>query len=310
MSVSLLQPEASAPARGEPLRAEDLAELLSAFNEVTARLQSTHETLSAEVSRLRQELGEANRQLRRARELAALGEMAAGIAHEIRNPLGSIKLYASALVEDLGDRPAECAIARKIAGGVSRLDAVVGDVLAFSREMRVRSAAVPVSVLIERAIEMAGVGESGAMRVSVRPGMSVSCDRGLVEQALANVVRNAFEAVRENARSGGVGGVEIDCDDGWLMDAHGRQTGAASIRVRDAGPGFPDGVRDRVFNPFFTTREAGTGLGLAIVHRIIDAHGGRVALWNNSEREPGAPGATVELILPASSGTVMEESQG
>src|SRR5687767_8545993 len=91
----------------------ELAGLMSAFNEVTGRLQQTHETLQREVVRLRGELREANEQLERSRRLAALGEMAAGIAHEVRNPLGSIGLYARMLEQDLSDRPAERATAVK-----------------------------------------------------------------------------------------------------------------------------------------------------------------------------------------------------
>jgi len=116
----------------------ELEDLLRTFNDVTSKLQSTHETLRAEVSRLQGELEQANRRLRRSRELAALGEMAAGIAHEIRNPLGSIKLYTEALEADLrGDAPSH-GTAVKIGSAVEGLDRIVGDVLAFAREMRLR----------------------------------------------------------------------------------------------------------------------------------------------------------------------------
>src|SRR5262249_30890105 len=99
---------------GAGLDPADLAGLLAAFNDVTAKLQASHEQLRAEVSRLTRELGEANAQLERSRRLAALGEMAAGIAHEVRNPLGSIRLYARMLEEDLAHSPSEQTIAGKI----------------------------------------------------------------------------------------------------------------------------------------------------------------------------------------------------
>ena len=95
-----------------------------------------------------------------------------------------------------------------------------------------------------------------------------------------------------------------------MIDGSGRRLPALSVRVRDEGPGFPEEARERAFNPFFTTREAGTGLGLAIVHRIIDAHSGRVSIWNNNEKEPGADGATVEVVLPYEPDMIAEESHG
>src|SRR5438874_11415481 len=110
---------------------------MASFNEVTSKLERTHESLRLEVARLQDELRQANEQLERSRRLAALGQMAAGIAHEVRNPLGSIRLYASLLEQDLGDRPAEKEIAGKIAAAVQGLDGVVGDVLNFSRELKV-----------------------------------------------------------------------------------------------------------------------------------------------------------------------------
>src|SRR5262249_42196179 len=115
----------------------ELAELMATFNEVTGRLQGTHESLKREVVRLQGELRDANEQLQRSRRLAALGEMAAGIAHEVRNPLGSIRLYARMLEHDLVDRPQERSVATKIAAAVHGLDGVVGDVLSFAREARV-----------------------------------------------------------------------------------------------------------------------------------------------------------------------------
>jgi len=304
LNTALLQPEAAIKAG--PLSPEDLSELLAAFNDVTARLQATHETLSAEVSRLRGELGEVNRQLRRARELAALGEMAAGIAHEIRNPLGSIKLYAGALVEDLEDRPAERGIATKIAGAVNRLNAVVGDVLTFSRELRIRPVVVPVETLVSRAIESSGIGSTGVSARWDGGGVEAMCDPGLVEQALANLIRNAAEASRDR----GAREISVSASRTTMIDGSGRRLPALSVRVRDEGPGFPEEARERAFNPFFTTREAGTGLGLAIVHRIIDAHSGRVSIWNNNEKEPGADGATVEVVLPYEPDMIAEESHG
>ncbi|MEM7754465.1 MAG: histidine kinase dimerization/phospho-acceptor domain-containing protein, partial [Planctomycetota bacterium] len=119
---------------GGGLTPGDLGELMSAFNEVTTKLEASHETLRAEVSRLNGELAEANQRLDRSRRLAELGEMAAGIAHELRNPLASIGLYARMLEEDLPSQTPTGDNAGKIACAVRRMDAIVTDVLAFARE--------------------------------------------------------------------------------------------------------------------------------------------------------------------------------
>src|SRR5689334_13832303 len=118
-----IQVQMPAPEGGAMSRAE-LAELLAAFNEVTDRLTRTHESLQAEVTKLRGELQEANQQVERSKHLALLGEMAAGIAHEVRNPLGSILLYARMLQQDLAAQPEPRGLVDKIAAGVQRLEAV------------------------------------------------------------------------------------------------------------------------------------------------------------------------------------------
>src|SRR5687767_4675975 len=117
-------------------RIEELGRIILAYSEVTDRLQDSQEPLQETVRTLRDELSEKNRMLERRNRLAALGEMAAGMAHEIRNPLGGIQLYASLLAKDVVDRPESARLVEKISGGVKRLEGLVSQVLAFSREMR------------------------------------------------------------------------------------------------------------------------------------------------------------------------------
>ena len=125
-----------------PIDANDFADLMQSFNDVTSRLEATHASLRDEVASLKVELDETHRRLRRSRQLAALGEMAAGIAHEIRNPLGAIALNLEVLTEDLADRPGELELCGRVSRAVSRLDLIVGDVLSFARDTRVRPDAV------------------------------------------------------------------------------------------------------------------------------------------------------------------------
>jgi signal transduction histidine kinase len=281
---------ASALAPGE------LADLVRAVGEVTARLETTHRTLRAEVARLTDELRQANEQVERSRRLAALGEMAAGIAHEVRNPVGSIRLYAGLLEQDLaGD--ARAATATKIGMAARSVEAIVGDVLSFAREVRVRHAGVACRELLERALESCrNDSVPGWREVEVRwlgDGRAEAWgDESLLTRALSNIIRNAFEAMHEQASSSRVLGLE---------SLSGRES--ITLRVRDTGPGVrPDAIA-RMFNPFFTTRAHGTGLGLAMVHRIIDAHAGRIVVRNHAgEPGPGpfgSRGTCVEIVLPA-----------
>lgn len=278
----------------------ELAELMSAFNEVTTRLQGTHESLHREVVRLKAELHDANEQLQRSRRLAALGEMAAGIAHEVRNPLGSIKLYAQMLEQDLTTLPAQCAVATKIASAVRGLDAVVGDVLSFARDMKIAREVVASSELFSRALDAACPG-TPAVRIVWRGGadpatcLDAWCDPLLMHQALVNIIRNAVDAMNESGAP--AQGHALTLDAAKAVGHDGKP--AIVLTVSDTGPGIGAEVVDRMFNPFFTTRKTGTGLGLPIVHRIIDAHGGRVVVFNNADKAPGTSGATFELVIPS-----------
>lgn len=277
----------------------DLAELMTAFNDVTAKLEQTHAQLRGEVRRLSAELRDANEALQRSKRLAALGEMAAGIAHEVRNPLGSIRLYATMLEEDLADRPACRGVATKIGAAVRGLDAVVGDVLTFSRELRLRPMEMDAGEILTHAVdacraELGTVVRADLERARAGGGVSLECDAHLLHQALVNLLRNAGEA---NRASGG-SRVWLDAVAGEVDPSDADRAPGVILTIRDEGDGVPAEVIERMFNPFFTTRATGTGLGLSIVHRIVDAHGGRVFVTNNSVNEPGARGATVALRLP------------
>lgn len=286
------------------LSEHDLAELLGEFNRATARLNATHESLRAEVARLQGELRAANEQIERSRRLAALGEMAAGIAHEIRNPLGSIRLYAGMLEEDLLGRDAERALAQRILTAVRTVNDVVNDVLTFAREFRIRPEPVDVCELFTRAIDESLVAVRGSFRVVRLEGdgdprsQQLTCDPSLMHRALVNIVCNALQAMQESATGASSHGVlTTDAAIRMMPQADGAIRPFVCLSITDTGPGVPADVLPRMFNPFVTTRASGTGLGLAIVHRIVDAHGGRVAVAN-IEVNGRVSGASVELQLP------------
>ncbi|MCC6908926.1 MAG: hypothetical protein IT430_13365 [Phycisphaerales bacterium] len=281
--------------------AQDLAEIMTAFTQVTDRLQGAHQTLQAEVRRLNHELHETNEQLRRSRQLAALGQMAAGIAHEIRNPLASIRLYASMLAEDLSDRPDSNRLAAQIARAVRDLDAVVGDVLNFARELKINPAAARVTSLLDQAIE-ACRGLLHDSRVEVRRNLknesrlpALHVDAAVLNQALVNLIRNAIEAMSGDGTLTLSAALRADRPPS-APDDDGAGDEWCILTIDDTGPGIPPEIVERIFNPFFTTRQSGTGLGLAIVHRIVDAHGGEITVGRN-----GAGGASIALRLPTAS---------
>lgn len=294
---ALPRPIAQIEVRDVPVREAELATLIESFNGAVAHLTATHEQLQGEVSRLKSELAGARSQLHRAQELAALGEMAAGIAHEVRNPLGSIRLYAEALAQDLRDRPQERGVAERIVRCVSHLNAVVGDVLTFSRELVLEAEPQDAWALCESARELCAASAAMAeVDLQVHPAAGqcmVTCDRGYVLQALCNVIRNGCEAAAEST---GARRVEVWSCERRLRRADGGVCDAVAFFVRDTGAGVPDAVRERMFHPFFTTRKTGTGLGLAIVHRIVDAHGGAVSIQNRPAGEGG--GAVVACDFP------------
>lgn len=273
---------------------DDLRDLMESVDETTRTLQETHVALQRQVVRLQGELAEANAQLQRSRSLAALGEMAAGIAHEIRNPLGSIQLYSQLLAEDLADRPETGELCDKISRAICGLDAIVRDVLLFSRDTSVAAVDVAARELVDRGIENCdALLADGTVRVEIDVDAEIrlQADPALMTSALGNVIRNAVEAMR--ASGGRAPTLTVAAGRGRARCPDGRRADRIHIAVRDNGDGIPAEVVDRIFNPFFTTRASGTGLGLAIVHRIVDAHGGHLKV----DSAPGR-GTTVNLFLP------------
>jgi signal transduction histidine kinase len=261
-----------APRVDHTQRIEELGRIILAYSEVTEKLQQSHDQLMLTVQTLQQELGEKNRLLERKNRLAALGEMAAGLAHEIRNPLGGIQLYASLLAGDVKDRPESAKVVEKIAGGVRRLEALVGQVLQFSREIRISPAPADVAEICQQAVEYAShtLAERQVRSVVEGPAsLPANVDAMLIGQCVLNLLLNAAEAMEP-------GGV-VRLSYRTPVAAEARQL---VLTVQDSGAGIPPEVLDKVFNPFFTTKDNGTGLGLAIVHRIIEAHDGTITAAN------------------------------
>jgi two-component system sensor histidine kinase HydH len=264
-------------------RMEELGRIILAYSEVTERLQQSQEQLRRTVETLREELSEKSRLLERKNRLAALGEMAAGLAHEIRNPLGGIQLYASMLAQDLADREGPLKTVRKISAGVNRVEALVGQVLQFSREIAVHPRSIDLATVVDQAVEYAQTTLSErnvTCRVEGDSSLPATADPLMLGQAILNLILNAAEAIE--------GGGDIVVR--YAQPPAGSGAKQFHLSVCDTGAGIPPEMLDRIFNPFFTTKDTGTGLGLAIVHRTIEAHDGTITASN----EPGG-GAKFEI---------------
>src|SRR3954447_11938665 len=210
--------------------------------------------------------------------LAALGEMAAAIAHEVKNPLAGIEVMAGILKRQLPESQDAQTILADIIKEAKMANAIVLEVLEFVRPIRLQVENIAVADVVRDAISMAESHvPKGAVQVSVslagelRP---IQGDPYQLRQLFTNLLTNAFEAL------GGTGDVQITGVALATEEEAGPGVEPAGpmiqVTVSDSGPGVPRDVADRIFSPFFTTKPQGSGLGLAIVRKIIDAHDGRI----------------------------------
>ena len=225
-------------------------------------------------------LKEMEAELNRSRQLTAMGEMAAELAHEIRNPLGSIELYASMLEEDLEGRGMHSDYAKAIREEIQRLNNLVTNTLLFTRQVEPLRRAVDVKRFLERIFQLfRPLWEMAGVEVSTRVEReSTSIDPDLFERVILNLLLNSLEALRGRATPRIAIKVEGRGEETlWTLD--------------DNGPGIPEEVKKKIFNPFFTTKSRGSGLGLSVCYRIVRAHGGKIRV---EERAGGGTSVLVE----------------
>jgi two-component system nitrogen regulation sensor histidine kinase GlnL len=232
--------------------------------------------------------------------LAALGEMAAAIAHEVKNPLAGIEVMAGILKRQLPEMEDAQSILRDIIKEAKMANAIVLEVLDFVRPIRLQVERVSLIDVVRDAISIA---ESHAQRGDVEIGVGLPEDLAPIlgdphqlRQLFTNLLTNAFEAMN------GTGHVRIS---GHVLPAEDEPAAAADphnlpmvqVEVVDDGPGVPADVMDKIFSPFFTTKPQGSGLGLAIVRKIVDAHDGRIDVSARAER-----GTRFRVTLPLGGG--------
>ncbi len=217
--------------------------------------------------------------------LAAMGRMAAELAHEIRNPLGSLALFSGMLVEDLVDQAGPLELARKMQEGVGRLNRVVGNTLAFSRDLHPKLGTLALRTFWEEVLCSTNLAEGVPWENQIPEHATWRGDPDLLRQVAQNLLQNALRALED---------VESPC---LVLAAIEEQLEGRScwhLTLSDNGCGIPEEGLSKVFDPFFSTFGGGTGLGLAVCHRIVMAHAGLLFI----ESEPGR-GTTVHLRLLA-----------
>jgi two-component system sensor histidine kinase FlrB len=213
--------------------------------------------------------------------LAALGEMAARLAHQLRTPLAAALLYASQLGSSISTDPRGRELAGKTTERLHELERLIADMLAFAAGGGGRASETAVGELLEGVVQAleCRLRQGGKLTIRTRsPAIVVRGRRDALVGAVVNLVANALDIIGARAE------VMVEADAG--------PRGFARIRVSDNGPGVAADIRARIFEPFFTRRAGGTGLGLAVVASVALAHGGRVWL------EDGGPGAAFVMELP------------
>jgi signal transduction histidine kinase len=222
----------------------------------------------------------ANESLRRAEGLRTLGEMAAGMAHEVKNPLAAIRSSAQILAGHVTGKDAE--FAGIVVSEVDRLNKVVNEFLDYARPAPLRREPVRLSALLDSCLKLLApvIRDKGVNVRTVYPEAetTVNADPAQLRQVFLNLILNAIQAV----------------DNQCCVEVSVRESGHETrATVKDNGPGIPSDKLKNVFEPFYTTKPGGTGLGLPIAQRIVAEHGGRLVI----ESTPGA-GTTATVILP------------
>ncbi len=230
-----------------------------------------------------QRLARAHAALVRSEQLGAMGRMAAGIAHEIRNPLGIIKNTAQLLREELDDAGVDTDLVRYIPEEVDRLNDTLTGYLEFAKDAPMRLETVDLVRLVRRTLKLVD-RDLRAADVEVLDNLDavgqlpLRADPRRLQQVVLNLVLNAVQAMPEG------GTLEV------RLEPRGAHT---ALHVRDTGTGMDPARAEEIFEPFVTSKEKGSGLGLHVVQRIVEGHGGRIEL----ETEPGR-GSTFTVVLP------------
>jgi signal transduction histidine kinase len=255
-------------------RSDDIGKLGRNFNEMVAQLRESR----AEIERLH------NTQMSRAEHLATLGELAAGLAHEIRNPLAGIAGVMDIIGRDLPEKSPARDVLKEVRQEVMRVNRIVTDLLEIARPKPPEYRAADLNATAEHAVIFArqqALSQPVKVELHKYDGqLLVEHDTGQIHQVLLNLMLNAIQAMEE----AGPGQVDVD------VSSRDEQ---AVVSVSDTGKGIKPEHLANIFRPFFTTKGQGTGLGLSLARRIVEDHGGKITVTSEVGR-----GSTFEVMLP------------
>lgn len=231
---------------------------------------------------------------KRTEKFAAMGEMAANIAHEIRNPLGSIELFASLLLKNLQEKRDRERVVQ-IISSVKNVDNKISNLLMFTRKQSPKMKKIDLYRILNEVLDFSEqIMEQGGIDISVEMTGDQACiegDADMIKQIFLNVILNAQQAMPD----GGVLKIKAGTSSGGIIP---EESLVAEIIFQDSGPGIPEEDLSRIFDPFFSTKQGGAGLGLAIVHNIVSQHNGSINVENSLQS-----GAVVNISFPLLQGT-------
>jgi signal transduction histidine kinase len=252
------------------------------FSDRDRKQRKDIERTTIRLTEVYQELQQNFEQMKRAERLFAIGQLAAGLAHELRNPLGSVAGAAGILQRNAYLEPKHQECVEIIIKESQRLSRLLTDFLDFARPRPPKYKSVDVDSLLSSVIQLVthGIGRGAVeLRKETAPSLPpVEGDPEMLKQLLLNLVINAIQAMP---------------DGGEVVVSAGLREGKMLISVQDEGKGIAPENRDKIFDPFFTTKDGGTGLGLSVAHQIVEQHGGILRAEANPDR-----GMTFSALLP------------
>lgn len=264
--------------------------VVNRFVEETRHQSKRYKLLAEAQAETNRRLEQAQADMRRSERLAALGQLSAGLAHEIRNPLGVIKGSAEMLSQKIAKSdPLVSELAGYISSEVNRLNALVNRFLDFARPLQPEFSTENVPSLLDQSLKVVQDHWPESKVELVKDYAfdlpTLSLDAGLCEQVFTNLFFNAYEAMPDGGK------LKVTAA---RANSDGQE--AVAIEIEDTGPGIPLEIQDQIFNPFFTTKKGGVGLGLSIVSKIIDNHSGEIKVQSS----PGK-GTCFRILLPVDS---------
>lgn len=257
------------------------------FHETSERLEIRYESLRREAEELRARLEQKEKEIKRSEKLATLGETAAALAHEVRNPLGSIKLFSSLIKRDAYSPEQVLKLIEQIDVSVTNLEGVISNILLFAKDTNRAFTIVNVhSILKELCQSLSQLNPNLKFDLELKGSPFIQANESALRQAFYNLLLNAIQA------SGNKAQIEIRSHE---SDPTGKVAGDLTLIISDNGPGIAEPLLTKIFDPFVSSKAEGTGLGLAIVRKIINEHAGSITAANRNLPENGA---VFTLVLP------------